>query len=85
MKYWPEACTPDTSEAESQLKIVIDGLKEEVPDNATVQDIMQTRGEPTTHVVVVELNGVFVHPDRYKDTRLDPGDRLEVVYPAFGG
>lgn len=66
------------------VKLVVDGLSEEVPDRATVLDVLRARGEPTTHIVV-ELNGSFVHPDKYGVTKLRPDDRLEIVYPAFGG
>ncbi len=66
------------------MKIVVDGLGEEVPDGATVLDVLLQRGEPTTHIIV-EINGSFVHPNSYDETELTAGDRMEVVYPAFGG
>lgn len=65
-------------------RIVVDGLPEEVSDGVTVLDVLRRRGEPTTHIIV-EINGSFVHPDAYGNTRLRQGDRMEVVYPAFGG
>ncbi len=66
------------------MRIVVDGLPEDVPDGATVLEVLQQRGEPTTHVVV-EINGSFVHPQAYHEKVLHPEDRMEVVYPAFGG
>ena len=66
------------------MLIVLDGMEEEVPTDSTVLDLLSERGEPTTHVIV-ELNGSFVHPDNYRTTKLQSGDRLEVLYPAFGG
>ena len=66
------------------MRIVVDGLPEDVPDRATVLDVLVQRSEPTTHVVV-EINGSFVHPQAYGKKEVHPGDRLEVVYPAFGG
>jgi len=66
------------------MRIVVDGLPEDVPDGANVLQVLQQRGEPTTHVLV-DINGSFVHPQDYNKTKLRAGDRMEVVYPAFGG
>ena len=66
------------------MKIVVDGLPEEISDGAVVLDVLKHRGEPTTHVIV-EINGSFVHPQSYGKKKVRPGDRLEIVYPAFGG
>ena len=66
------------------MRIVVDGLPAEVPDRASVSEVLKLRGEPTTHIIV-EINGSFVHPDEYGTTRLNRDDRMEVVYPAFGG
>ena len=66
------------------MRIVVDGLHEDVPDGANVLFVLRQRSEPTTHIIV-EINGSFVHPKAYDDTELKPGDRMEVVYPAFGG
>jgi thiamine biosynthesis protein ThiS len=66
------------------LQISVDGLPEVVADNATVIDVLRQRGEPAEHIIV-EINGSFVHPDTYTTKRLREGDRIEVVYPAFGG
>lgn len=66
------------------MRIVVDGLPEDVPDGATVLGVLKQRGEPTTHIIV-EINGSFVHPQTYAERKVHPGDRMEVVYPAFGG
>jgi len=66
------------------VRIVVDGNEEDFKRGSTVLALLRGRGEPTTHIVV-ELNGVFVHPEEYENTELKPGDRVEVVYPAFGG
>ena len=66
------------------MRIVVDGLPENVPDGVTVQEVLKQRGEPTAHIIV-EINGSFVHPQIYDEKKVHPGDRMEVVYPAFGG
>ena len=64
--------------------IVFDGLPENVRDGTSVLEFLSERNEPTSHVIV-EINGSFVHPKDYSAKRLKPNDRVEVVYPAFGG
>ncbi len=66
------------------MRIVVDGQPETVKSGATVLDVLQRRNEPTAHVLV-EINGSFVHPREYGDIFLRPGDRMEVILPAFGG
>ena len=66
------------------MRVVIDGLQEDVPDTATISEVLRLRGEPTEHVII-ELNGSFVRRENYHKITLKPGDRVEVVYPAFGG
>jgi len=66
------------------VQIVVDGLPVEVSEGATVLQILKQLGEPTSHIIV-EVNGSFVHPKSYGRTRLEKDDRVEVVYPAFGG
>ena len=66
------------------MKIVVDGLPEQIQDSATLLELLESKEEPTEHVIV-ELNGSFIHPTQYAQTQLQPGDRVEVVYPAFGG
>lgn len=66
------------------MRVVIDGLQEDVPDTATLAEVLKSRGEPTEHVII-ELNGSFVRRQNYHKVTLKQGDRVEVVYPAFGG
>jgi thiamine biosynthesis protein ThiS len=66
------------------VRIFVDGLPEDVPDGASVFDVLEQRDEPQDHVIV-ELNGSFVHPPAYRGKKLHLGDRIEIVYPAFGG
>lgn len=66
------------------MNIFVDGLEQEVPDRATVADVLEKLGEATSQALV-ELNGAFVDKSSYAETVLKPGDRLEVIYPAFGG
>ena len=66
------------------MKIEVDGFPREVPDGATVGELLRELDEPTSHVIV-EINGSFLPAERYEQTSLEEGDRVEVIYPAFGG
>jgi thiamine biosynthesis protein ThiS len=66
------------------VRVFVDGLPEEVREGASVAEVLEQRGDPTHHVMV-EINGSFVHPKSYDVAHLRAGDRMEVVYPAFGG
>jgi thiamine biosynthesis protein ThiS len=66
------------------VTIIIDGDEREVPDGATVADVLRILAEPAPHVLV-EVNGTHVPPERHGETHLKPGDHLEIIHPAFGG
>ncbi|MHC4778787.1 MAG: sulfur carrier protein ThiS [Planctomycetota bacterium] len=66
------------------MKIFVDDLSREVPEAATVYDVLTIFGEAVKHAVV-EVNGLYVHPKEYGEKVLKTGDRMEVIYPAFGG
>ena len=66
------------------MEISVDGLAREVPDHATLAQVLVLLGEPDTHFIV-EINGAYVPKAKYESTVFSPGDRLEVIYPAFGG
>jgi thiamine biosynthesis protein ThiS len=67
-----------------EMKIQVDGMTKEVPDDSTLEEILQTLGEPVSHVLV-ELNGVYVRPSDYSTFKIKAGDSLEVILPAHGG
>jgi len=64
--------------------LFVDGLEQEVPEGTTLAGLLDQVGEAVEHALV-ELNGVYVHKTRYAETVLKNGDRLEIIYPAFGG
>jgi thiamine biosynthesis protein ThiS len=66
------------------VTIIIDGERREVPEGATVAEVLRMLSEPALHILV-ELNGTHVPPERQGETRIEPGDRLEIIHPAFGG
>ncbi|MFL6261259.1 MAG: sulfur carrier protein ThiS [Thermoanaerobaculia bacterium] len=66
------------------LEVVLNGEPHRVPEGATVADLVASLGRhPRT--VAVERNGDLVPRARFAETRLDAGDRLEVVHFVQGG
>ena len=66
------------------MRIVVDGHPEDVPDGATVADVLELLEEPVRHVIV-DVNGSCLRPRDYDAVQLNEGDRLEVIFPASGG
>jgi sulfur carrier protein len=66
------------------LEVVLNGEPHQVPVGATVSDLVAGLGrDPRT--VAVERNGELVPRARFAETRLEAGDRLEVVHFVQGG
>jgi sulfur carrier protein len=66
------------------LDLVLNGEPHQVPWGATVVDLVAGLGrDPRT--VAVERNGELVPRARFAETRLEAGDRLEVVHFVQGG
>ena len=66
------------------MQIIVDGLPKQVPDGATVGEVLRLLGEPIGSILV-EVNGIYLRPGDYDRRALAPGDRLEVILPATGG
>ena len=66
------------------LEIVVNGEERRVPEGSTVLDLLDELGRhPRT--VAVEHNGDILPRERYEATRLEEGDRLEIVGFVQGG
>jgi sulfur carrier protein len=66
------------------LDVLLNGEPYQIPDGATVADLVAGLGRhPRT--VAVERNGDLVPRARFAETRLRPGDRLEMVHFVQGG
>lgn len=66
------------------MKILVYGIEKEFPDGATVADVLAELEEPEKFILV-EVNGTYIRHEDFAAKRLAEGDRLEVIYPAFGG
>ncbi|MFI5042207.1 MAG: sulfur carrier protein ThiS [Acidimicrobiales bacterium] len=66
------------------MVIIANGSAFELPDNATVADLIEAMGLGR-RVIVVERNGEPVDRGAIASTRLAQGDRCEVVRAVAGG
>jgi thiamine biosynthesis protein ThiS len=66
------------------LEVVLNGEPHRVPEGSTVADLVASLGRhPRT--VAVERNGELVPRACFGETRLEAGDRLEMVHFVQGG
>ncbi|MFN4032162.1 MAG: sulfur carrier protein ThiS [Fimbriimonadales bacterium] len=66
------------------MQVRINGKERELPDGATLMQLLEERGiDP--RVVVVEHNYTIVPRDRYGEIILHDGDNLEIVQMTAGG
>ncbi len=73
-----------TVSGDKPLAVVLNGEPCSLPAEATLLDLLAGLGrDPRT--VAIERNGDIVPRAAYGATRLEPGDRLEVVHFVQGG
>ena len=66
------------------MRIVVNGDAREVEDGSTVLDLL-TAMDRHPRTVAIEHNGDILPRDRYGETELTAGDRLEIVGFVQGG
>lgn len=66
------------------IAVVVNGEEREVPEGATVLDLLSAM-ERHPRTVAIEHNGDILPRNRYDETALAEGDRLEIVGFVQGG
>ena len=66
------------------MKITVNGFVEEIESGLRVSDLIEAFEEHDA-ALIVEVNGRFVPPARYRELIVRAGDRIELIHPAFGG
>ena len=66
------------------MKITINGVKENVPENSSLRDLMGRFQNKKVHIIV-QHNGEFVYPEKHAATIVKEGDRVEFINPDLGG
>lgn len=65
------------------MNIIVNGVASEVR-SATLRTVLDELGYANASVATA-LNGEFVPASEWLETKLDEGDRLEVMAPMSGG
>jgi sulfur carrier protein len=68
----------------STIQITVNGMTEEVPENATLEFLIEHFHEADP-ALIVEHNGRYVYARQYGTTRVSQDDRVEFIHPDFGG
>ena len=66
------------------MKLTVNGEEKSLAEGVTLQDLVRELALER-HPIAVELNRSVVPKDRYGETRLAEGDRLEIVTFVGGG
>ena len=66
------------------MRVIVNDLPTDLPDNATVAELLTTLALPGTRVAV-EVNRQLVRRLQHGETRLNSGDVIEVVTLVGGG
>ena len=66
------------------IHITMNGMTEEVPENATIEFLIK-RFQEADPALIVEHNGRYVYASQYSTTRVSQDDRVEFIHPDFGG
>ena len=64
--------------------IQLNGIKEEIPDGMTIEQLIEwaKEGDPD---LIVEQNGVYIYPKAYHEQKVNPNDVIEFINPNLGG
>lgn len=66
------------------MRIVVNGEEREVISSLSVEKYIESLGLPLQRVVV-EYNGEVLSKEKWKETILKEGDKLEIVHFVGGG
>lgn len=68
------------------MNIVVNGREREVPEEATVADVIRLLGHPAEgRGIAAARNGEVVNRTRWSATAIEEGDRVEILGAVQGG
>lgn len=67
------------------MKLEINGLAVEIPDNTTVMQLLSIQKVKMPDMVSVEVNGNILDRKKFDTTILKEGDKVEFLYFMGGG
>ena len=66
------------------MRIVLNGEQQDCPDRCTVAELLEQLDIPTAGTAIAR-NDAVVRKAYYQETRLEPGDRIEIIRAVAGG
>ena len=60
-------------------------LSDEYPDSFTIQDLLDYKEVEPVPWLIVAVNDIFYKRDRFKEVKLNDGDRIDLIYVRGGG
>jgi len=67
------------------MEIEVNGKIDEVSGPLTIPELLAEKNVEMPDMVSVELNGEILSRDKFSDTRVKEGDKLEFLYFMGGG
>ena len=66
------------------MNIELNGLKESIPENYSISNLIDLfkEGDPD---LIVEVNNRYIFPKKYKTTMILENDVIEFINPNLGG
>ena len=65
------------------MRVSLGGKEMEIQDGLTLRELVSSR--PGTGRVLVELNGNLIKTEQWGQTRLKPGDKIDLIQVVVGG
>lgn len=67
------------------MRLSVNGEIREIPDGGTVKELLEEIGVRDQKGVAVAVDGEVVRKSEWPTTRLEPGNRVEVLRAVQGG
>lgn len=68
------------------MRLVVDYVSsDEYPDSFTIGDLLRYKDVEPVPWLIVSVNNIFYKRDKFDETFLNDGDRIDLIYVRGGG
>ena len=68
------------------MRLIVDGVSSnEYPEKFTIGDLLRKKDVETVPWLIISVNNVFYRRDKFDETFLSEGDKIELIYVRGGG
>ena len=68
------------------MRLVVDYVSsDEYPDSFTIGDLLRYKDVEPVPWLIVSVNSIFYKRDKFDETFLNDGDRIDLIYVRGGG